>query len=587
MAPDIHSLITSVVDLAPVAREGFTVHKEILAADKTMAVQFGRLEIQQKMYDEWRGYWRDESRLRSFAKEHPSMVRRMLKQIAILTQALTDATGLEHRFSFAKTERPRQIEEDVSSFRFDDLSPSIVDTFRARAKANLSFIQKCRYVLRSKRDLPQLNALLEIIKDCNVALRDLSPPLDSGMLMRSEIDPLKTLPHPHLKRLAEAAACEAKLTDEPSEATRYHDLSLAAQFTAVLKYETAKPVFRFGPQDVHIDASYELGKYETMALLFDYPLKGEKRVVLIEWVKDGGRPERRKEVYDLALVLAASKPGAMLIASCYGVIEDPKYGRVGLVLAPPPHIRSGLPKMLPPGTVSAFRMPVSLRDLITRKQASTGSGDIMDLSLRFTIAQRLLDAVHVMHSTTWVHKNIRPDSIIFFPSRERSKSGAMGPSLSKPQAYALDAPLLVGFNHIRSSLPQELMNSNIGYNNRQYSVSVVKRDMSFDAYSHPERFLNPGMEYRNYHDLYSVGCVLLEIGYWDTIDRLLSIHSGLSDPVAVYDHLRVFAEGIDGMMGLTYGNVVRKLLDLGGIRRDFDSAGMETRLAATLSQCSA
>lgn len=61
------------------------------------------------MFEEWRALWREETRFTSFAKEHPSIARRMLRQVAILTQALSDETGLESKFGFARTEKPRQV----------------------------------------------------------------------------------------------------------------------------------------------------------------------------------------------------------------------------------------------------------------------------------------------------------------------------------------------------------------------------------------------------------------------------------------------------------------------------------------------
>ena len=290
----------------------------------------------------------------------------------------------------------------MSFFRFDDLSCDIMDTFRLRAQANIKYIEKCCYVMRKGN--PKFDALVDLMKESNLSFRHNSPPLEAGMIVRSDLDPLRSLSLVELERLSKGAAWEAKHTDEPAESERYRDLGLAASFLAVIKYKEAKPVYMFSMRDIHLDESYEVGKHETMALLFDYPVKNEKRVVLIEWFKDGMKPERREEIHNLALLLATSKPRTTLLAHCYGVIEDASYGSAGLVLTPPPHIRSGLPKVLPSGTISACRMPISLRDVIMRKDVTRM--DAIDLGIRFKIAQRLLDAAHVMHSTDWFHKYV-------------------------------------------------------------------------------------------------------------------------------------------------------------------------------------
>ena len=283
-----------------------------------------------------------------------------------------------------------------------------MNTFRLRAQANIKYIDKCCYVMRKRN--PRFDALVDLMKESNLSLRHNSPPLEAGMIMRSDLDPLVSLNLAELERLSKGAAWEAKHTDEPAESERYQDLGLAASFLAVIKYKEAKPVYMFSMRDIHLDPSYELGKHETMALLFDYPVKNEKRVVLIEWFKDGIQPQRREEINNLALLLATSKPRTNLLANCYGVIQDTSHGRAGLVLAPPPHIRSGLPKVLPSGTISACRMPISLQDVIVREDVNPMGA--IDLGIRFRIAQKILDAAHVMHSTEWFHKYVSPSDFV-------------------------------------------------------------------------------------------------------------------------------------------------------------------------------
>lgn len=580
----VADIVAGTLDLLGLCRDGFALMREVFAADRALDLALGRLELQKECFEEWRAIWRDESgkrdaRFSQFAKEHPATARRILKQLALLSQVLCDVKSLERRFGFIKTERLKHDAEDLSFFRFEwgeDLTLDMIKKFRVRCNINLSFIQKSRFSIH-KRDT-HYTELIEVLKEYNQNLRSLVPSLDVERVMRSEFDIMKRMVSSELRRLADAAAYEAKHSLESVDITRYQELALAASFTNVLKYDAAKPVYQFSLKDFHIDPSYQITRSATMALLFDYPIKHERRVVLIEWFKAGGRSDRREEAEEMALVLATSKPDGMLLPNSYGVLEDRSHGRVGLVLAPPAHIRGGLPRTLPPGSISGLRMPISLRDIITKKH--TNHGALLDLGVRFQMAKKMLDAVHLMHATSWVHRNIRPDAIIFFAAPERTKSGVLGPSTEKPQFIALDEPMFVGYNYARSGTTVTINDDSY------YYTTAISRGYNLDFYQHPDKVRDPRIVSESHHDLFSLGCVLLEIAYWQTLDVLLGSHLR-GDPLAVVRRIQSLANPgeLDGMMGKIYADVVRKLLSLGSVHHCDYASALEVELAASLSQC--
>jgi hypothetical protein len=44
------------------------------------------------------------------------------------------------------------------------------------------------------------------------------------------------------------------------------------------------------------------------------------------------------------------------------------------------------------------------------------------------------------------------------------------------------------------------------------------RVVAIDCYQHMDRRLDPTCPYRRRYDLYAIGCVLLELGLWETLD---------------------------------------------------------------------
>ena len=142
-----------------------------------------------------------------------------------------------------------------------------------------------------------------------------------------------------------------------------------------------------------------------MALLFNFPSRFQKRIVLIEWIEFGNIVEKdiHNDTKIKAYMLRTKKPTQLLLPDCYGIVEDkfssPK--RYGLVLVPPLHIRTNLPIPIPRGLISKQRKPVSLRELILQ---GSSQREVIDLGTRFRLAKKLVDAVHMMHCVGWVHK---------------------------------------------------------------------------------------------------------------------------------------------------------------------------------------
>ncbi|KAH6682537.1 hypothetical protein B0J14DRAFT_127368 [Halenospora varia] len=593
---EVFGIVTGVLSLLPLCRDGLGMITEVFEANNTLQLAVGRLELQRDKFDEWREIWRSDEgekdvKFEAYAKSNPDSGKRIMRQLALLSQALFDARALEEQYGIKPDGRSTRDAKDLSAYKLkfgENLTIETQHGFLERCRINMSFMKRARFVFRKKD--AAWNHLIDLLKEYNENLTSYGPKYDLAKMLKGEFQVLRQLQLDELRRLAEAAAFEAKNTPaDNSNKDRYHDLSLAAQFSAVVKYERPHAAFKFTMRDFRLDASYVLSSSgsSTMALLFDYPVKKEHRVVLIEWIDDLDRDQER-DTRIKTLMLATPKPAQILLPTCYGMVEDPFTRRFGLVLAPPAHVRSNLPTILPAGAISQKRMPVSLKELLDKKHPSCPH--TLDLGIRFRLAKKLVDAINMMHCVGWVHKNIRSNSILFFPAKNKPSSGPPGPASGFPQPLGYDEPQFVGLGNARVDDILNDPDTHYGKTDHIHDQRLVSRrpnDINLDYYQHPDKRWNPTLRYSRSHDIYSLGCVLLEIGLWKPLDAVVDVED------EEYERTKRNFQGLtmklDGMAGSIYGNVVRKCLAINSRERNEaevrELSQFLSDIAATLDKC--
>ena len=204
-----------------------------------------------------------------------------------------------------------------------------------------------------------------------------------------------------------------------------------------------------------------------------------------------------------------------------------------------------------PSSAQPGQVPFTLYDLLKRVERPMQPKDIPDLGERFELAKALVTTVFNIHNIGWVHKNIQPKNILFWP-----KSDTKGkPDLSKPY--------LIGFDISRPNQPGETSEKLLSY-------------FEDDLYRHP---LYKGIYARSFQpsfDIYSLGVILYEIGLWRNIayqgssksnnPGRLSLPTHNSDPQLVD---RLVDQGIIMALkqytGARYHDAVKSCLS-----RDFD-----------------
>ena len=166
------------------------------------------------------------------------------------------------------------------------------------------------------------------------------------------------------------------------------------------------------------------------------------------------------------------------------------------------------------------------------------------------MARQLTQSVSYIHTYNFVHKSIRPDTILVLKNDDTD----------------LAASFLLGFEKFRTADGQTLKSGDSAWEK--------------DLYRHPQRQgFNPEDAYVMQHDIYSLGVCLLEVGLWQsfmTLDRngimrptgLLAsdIHNG-SDLIDVGNAFRLkeclvelARTKLPGRMGDTFTEVVMNCL---------------------------
>ncbi|KAH8896381.1 hypothetical protein GQ53DRAFT_639805, partial [Thozetella sp. PMI_491] len=134
-----------------------------------------------------------------------------------------------------------------------------------------------------------------------------------------------------------------------------------------------------------------------------------------------------------------------------------------------------------------FRIPDGMEILQSLRQLLLNQEANLTLAIRIQIAKEIAKSVNYVHMFNFVHKNIRPESLLCFEDPRGEKSSTF----------------LVGFDSFR----------NVDGSTWLISDSRWEKNL----YRHPSRQGEfPEDAYHMQHDIYSLGVCLLEIGLWES-----------------------------------------------------------------------
>jgi hypothetical protein len=185
----------------------------------------------------------------------------------------------------------------------------------------------------------------------------------------------------------------------------------------------------------------------------------------------------RPDVRNLARLLQNVDPVTFGLLKCKGVIEWHSEGNK-------PVSQFQFILDIPKGLSST---PTTLRQILVEQNQ-------FPLNERVRLARQLARSVLFVHTTGFVHKSIRPETIIVFAETNGNASSKIGQSF------------LTGFERFRrDGGPSDLLED---------------LDWAKNLYRHPQRQgMWPEDLFKMQHDVYSLGMCLLEIGLWSSFVR--------------------------------------------------------------------
>ncbi|KAI8628208.1 hypothetical protein F5Y19DRAFT_145087 [Xylariaceae sp. FL1651] len=259
----------------------------------------------------------------------------------------------------------------------------------------------------------------------------------------------------------------------PRSSSSSSTLLAAQKLRGILTSQSSVDTHIFLPEDGLDWTSGSLIKYSTTRTI--QRTGSQKRFIFDSIICDASIdvPCARADAETLAKKLKQVDPGTFSLLSCHGLIKRKNRGTGHLASI---EVIFRLP--------TQQAQPTSLRHQFL--QHSTFS-----LTRVLSIARQLAKAVSFVHTCEFVHKNIRPETILVFPEPDSAFPSALG------SAY------LLGFDSFRS----------LNFRTLRSGDAAWERNL----YRHP---LRQGLwahdDYVMQHDVYSLGVCLLELGLWET-----------------------------------------------------------------------
>ncbi|KLJ12172.1 hypothetical protein EMPG_09600 [Blastomyces silverae] len=199
----------------------------------------------------------------------------------------------------------------------------------------------------------------------------------------------------------------------------------------------------------------------------------------------------------LVLLLSAHKSPDFQTLQAIGLVHDPANLCWWIVFKFP---ITDIPRITPN---AALAQPVSLLALLESKLRPP-------LETRLRLASKLAITLSELYGSSWLHKNIRSENIIFpalYGGKPNSKREPL--PLGTNSSLVL-SPLIAGFNYSR----QETETQTIDKNQFHDDIRPV-------IYRHPNYQGEAAQGYRIDYDIYSFGLVLAEIAWWVPLSSFL------------------------------------------------------------------
>lgn len=237
-----------------------------------------------------------------------------------------------------------------------------------------------------------------------------------------------------------------------------------------------------GPQETRLNYMRPTGKYK-IALVDSTP---QPRVILEETVQYQDQLRRSKlepRMHAICDLLSSDNlPKELRVPRLYGLHDDRFSFSFGLLYE---LTREGLP-------LNSYT-PTDLHEILTTRKLTQRPS----LESRFRLASSLAESLAAFHDVDWYHKDLTSHSVLFLPS-------------DAPTSQWMNAHHLIGFQYSRGA-------------SEDFSEGPLQ-DRNHRHYHEASYLSMENRQFKNFrpeYDYYSLGIVLLEIAFWDTVDMLM------------------------------------------------------------------
>ena len=203
--------------------------------------------------------------------------------------------------------------------------------------------------------------------------------------------------------------------------------------------------------------------------------------VIVEWKEVASTVESKLKhrITKVAAFLTEMRNPTFHSLTCFGFLKAHRSGRYAYLFKPP-------------NTLCTTFSMWSLEELLC--QASQRPS----LNNRLGLAIVLAETVLQLHTAGWLHKGIRADNVLVF------KSGTE----QWDRNDDLSSAYLGGYEYTRADNPLE-------------STEAPSSQLYSELYRHPRSLGQGRASFNKRFDLYSLGCVLLEVAFWLPLPTIL------------------------------------------------------------------
>ncbi|KAL4887268.1 prion-inhibition and propagation-domain-containing protein [Aspergillus karnatakaensis] len=466
---ELAGLVLSAVALFDSCLKGYQLVSDIKGLGQDSAILLCRLQIEEKRLTIWgRTVGLAEETCRLPADELDTILT-VLKEIKSITQ---EAAELKKRYG-ASSDSDRGSSDEVVEYI---QSSAVLLDLRRRIDAKAqSSRPSWKAGLRFMFDRKNFEKLVVDLRELNNGLYALlqAPQRMSSMHDFSEVCLLSSASD-DARKLATIRDASQSTYDTLSRTVdqRLHLLHLQDYSPEVLKGSSkCIPLKKLSMVETRTTGN------RSIALLND-------EATLIEWrayTDDENNHEvvgiLEERIAGLSVLLGQTpKPKEFQVLDCVGYCHDELEKRFGIIYNLPTLDPDFIPEI------------VSLYDLI---HPSTGAEKIFpSLNDRFQLSNTLANSLLQLHSTKWLHRNLRSSHILFL------KTG-------KNMVW-FHEPYICGFEYSR---PDDIN-----------AISLPLRPGEVEVeYQHPDLAEYPRVGYCREYDAYSLGIILAEIGFWRPI----------------------------------------------------------------------